>query len=146
MNRHITVDAWVFLDVLYCMYLLWCYEVCLKCNNRFSSLVYSFYAGNIVPFESNETLIMNCIKSKKIRNLKLFRNTEFCNKRHLDNRGKWISGLRHCEQIRRFLIQTPPVVLRGWGIQLHFKDPSDLWVKKWWNTVINIGWVSLYPW
>ena len=44
--------------------------------------------------------------------------------------GEWPRGLRRCECIGRFLVQTPLDVGPGLQIKPIYKGPSDLWVKS----------------
>ena len=45
-------------------------------------------------------------------------------------RGEWPRGLRRCECIGRFLVQTPLDVGPGLQNKPIYKGPSDLWVKS----------------
>ena len=44
-------------------------------------------------------------------------------------RGEWPSGLRCCDRIGKFTIQTLPGARLGLGIQPRYEAPSDLRVE-----------------
>ena len=47
----------------------------------------------------------------------------------LMGRGEWPSGLRCCDRIGKFTIQTLPGARLGLGIQPRYEAPSDLRVE-----------------
>ena len=60
-------------------------------------------------------------------------------------RGESPSGLRRCDQNRRFPAQTPQGAHLGLGTQPRYKTSCDLLVETVKNAVINIRLVRLTP-